>query len=66
MLLPLQGHAQVYYTLSDGAPTSTTDQLRSVAASGTGDVLLKDNFVQTAGPLVLDAANNRLLVADTR
>ncbi|MBD2722084.1 T9SS type A sorting domain-containing protein [Hymenobacter sp. BT189] len=66
VLLPLQGHAQVYYTLSDGAPTSTTDQLRSVAASGTGDVLIKDNFVQAAGSLVLDAANNRLLVADTR
>ncbi|GAA4035174.1 hypothetical protein GCM10022409_19720 [Hymenobacter glaciei] len=65
-MVPRSGQAQVYYTLNDGSPTTLTDQLRSVAAAGTGDALIKDNFVQTAGPLVLDAANNRLLVADTR
>ncbi|GAA3967365.1 Ig-like domain-containing protein [Hymenobacter antarcticus] len=58
--------AQVYYTLNDGSATTTLDQLRRVNADGTGDVLIKDNFVQTAGPLEVDLANNRVLVADTR
>ncbi|MBD2753685.1 hypothetical protein IC230_12345, partial [Spirosoma sp. BT704] len=58
--------AQVYYTLYDGTPTTQVDQLRLINLNGTGDALIKDNFVQTAGPLVLDAANNRLLVVDMR
>ncbi|MBD2756697.1 cadherin repeat domain-containing protein, partial [Spirosoma validum] len=46
--------------------TTQVDQLRRINLDGTGDILIKDNFVQTAGPLVLDAANNRLLVVDMR
>jgi hypothetical protein len=56
----------LYYTLNDGNAATTTDQLRRVNLDGTGDVLLKSGFVQAAGPLVLDAVNNRVLVADTR
>ena len=58
--------AQVYYTLTDGTATTMTDQLRRINLDGTGDALIKDNFIQTAGAVVLDAANNRLLVADVR
>ena len=56
----------LYYVLNDGNATTSTDQLRRVALNGTGDVLLKTGFAQSPGALVLDAANNRLLVADTR
>lgn len=58
--------AQVYYTLNDGSATGKTDQIRRINLDGTGDVLIKNNFIQTAGPIVLDAANNRLLAADVR
>jgi hypothetical protein len=56
----------LYYTLNDGNATSSNDQLRRVNLTGTGDVLLKSGFVQSAGPLVLDVVNNRVLVADVR
>jgi predicted rRNA methylase YqxC with S4 and FtsJ domains len=56
----------LYYTLNDGDATASNDQLRRVNLNGTGDVLLKSGFVQSAGPLVLDVANNRVLVADVR
>ena len=62
----LPGRAQVYYTLNDGLATTTLDQLRRVNADGTGDALVKDNFVQSAGPALVDLANNRVLVADIR
>ncbi len=58
--------AQVYYTLNDGSPTSTADQLRRINLDGTGDVLIRENFVNIAGQLVLDAANNRVLAVDAR
>jgi hypothetical protein len=65
-LMPRSGQAQIYYTLTDGSAGATLDQLRRVNANGSGDVLVKDSFVQSAGPVVVDAANNRLLVADIR
>ncbi|PJJ54403.1 beta strand repeat-containing protein, partial [Hymenobacter chitinivorans] len=65
-LMPHSGQAQVYYTLNDGQATTALDQLRRVNSDGTNDVLIKDNFIQIAGPAVLDAANNRILVADLR
>jgi hypothetical protein len=57
---------RIYYTLDDGSPTTSTDQLRRVNGDGTGDVSIKDNFVQAAGPVTLDLANNRLLAVDSR
>ncbi|WP_324679137.1 malectin domain-containing carbohydrate-binding protein [Hymenobacter sp. GOD-10R] len=61
-----QANSSLYYTVNDGSFATTTDQLRRINLNGTGDVLLKSNFIQTPGPMVLDAANNRLLIADIR
>ncbi|GAA4363055.1 hypothetical protein GCM10023185_31480 [Hymenobacter saemangeumensis] len=56
----------LYYTVQDAAAGTTADQLRRINLDGTGDVLIKDNFAASPGPLVVDLANNRLLVADVR
>ena len=61
-----RSQAQVYYTLNDGSATSNADQLRRINLDGSNDALVKSGFVNIAGPVVLDAANNRLLVADVR
>src|SRR6476469_7144611 len=64
--LARQSQAQLYYTLVDAGATSSGDQLRSIGLNGSGDQLVKDNFAASPGPFVVDFANNRLLVADTR
>ncbi|MFD2572635.1 hypothetical protein ACFSUS_18490 [Spirosoma soli] len=63
-LLPAK--AQIYYTLSDGATTTRTDQLRRVNADGTGDVQIATNFADFPGVVVIDQANNRVFVAEQR
>ncbi|MEZ0540627.1 cellulose binding domain-containing protein [Fibrella arboris] len=64
LLVPQQSQAQLYYVLNDGALATTADQLRRVNLDGSTNILIKDNFIQSPGTTVLDAANNRVLVAN--
>ncbi|MBO0930879.1 T9SS type A sorting domain-containing protein [Fibrella aquatilis] len=56
----------IYYTVNDGVATTRTDQLRRVRYDGTGDQLVITNFVDVAGPLSFDPANNRIFALDAR
>jgi Leucine-rich repeat (LRR) protein len=56
----------LYYTINDGFAANNGDQLRRINLNGTGDTQLATSFIQQPGVMVLDAANNRLLIADTR
>ncbi|WP_460503865.1 hypothetical protein, partial [Hymenobacter agri] len=65
-LMPRSGHAQVYYLLSDGAATTTLDELRRSPLAAASETLLKNGFVSSPGNVAIDIANNRLFVADVR
>jgi len=60
------GRAQVYYMLSDGQATTSTDELRRSPLAAPAETALTGNILASAGPLVVDAANNRVLIADVR
>ncbi|WP_233636038.1 NHL repeat-containing protein [Hymenobacter setariae] len=56
----------LYYTVDDGNAMTSLDELRRSPLSAPADTKLISGFVNTAGPLVLDAVGNRLLAADGR
>lgn len=56
----------IYYTLDNQSATSSDDQLRRVDYNGNNDQLVLTNFVNIAGPLSIDLANNRLFAIDAR
>ena len=62
----LISRAQVYYTLSDGSFSTTADELRRSPLASAAETALATNFIASAGPMALDVANNRVLVADIR
>ena len=68
-LVPHTGQAQLYYPVSDGAGATTLDQLRRVPLAGGAEQTVLGsntaNFPGAPGAAVLDAANNRLLVANS-
>jgi trimeric autotransporter adhesin len=54
----------LYYILNDGTFATQNDQLRRINLDGSNDVLIQSGFVSSPGAMVLDAANNRLLIAE--
>ncbi|UOQ53600.1 Ig-like domain-containing protein [Hymenobacter cellulosivorans] len=65
-LMPRSGHAQLYYLMNDGVATSTLDELRRSPLSAVSETILSSGFVASPGTLAIDAANNRIFVADVR
>ncbi|WP_156176177.1 hypothetical protein [Hymenobacter terrenus] len=56
----------LYYVVSDGSATSTTDAVHRINLDGSGDIVLATSFINTPRALVLDKPNNRLLIVDAR
>ncbi|WP_020605896.1 hypothetical protein [Spirosoma spitsbergense] len=64
-LLPHKGIAQSHYLLNDGALETTLDEPRLILGAA-WETTLTNKLVNSPGPLAVNLANNRSLVARVR